>query len=265
MRSDRLASSVSLSSNSPAPYSPSSPAIDLTPGNEELAKLSRPAYLRSFTPLLEIFNKTEHKSCRGLSTFSRVVARAEDEFTRKKGAERFSIGGEASRTATDFNITPMHVVSGSESGTPEDSVAKMRMDEDLLKGSESPTRTPKHKHLADQVMGKHQRTGSVGAERHSSSDSEALERATMSPRDEIGSAAPSQLEREETYHKGEMYRLMDAYKLKPYFYELRGQELYVYRKENDETHKDMYFLGGGVFLRRRGRPHHRQVSPPLTT
>lgn len=144
----------------------------------------------------------------------------------------------------------MHVVSGSETGTPEDSMAKMRMDEDLLKGSESPTRTPKHKHLADQVMGKHQRTGSVGAERHSSSDSEALERATMSPRDEIGSAAPSQLEREETYHKGEMYRLMDAYKLKPYFYELRGQELYVYRKENDETHKDMYFLGGGVFLRR---------------
>ena len=215
---------MSLASNSPAPYSPSSPAIDLTPGNEELAKLSRPAYLRSFTPLLEIFNKTEHKSCRGLSTFSRVVARAEDEFTRKKGAERLSLGGEASKTATDFNITPMHIVAGSESG--EDSAtAKVRFDEELLKGSESPTRTPKHKHLAGQVMGRDPRSGSVG--RHSSSDSEALERATMSPRDEIGSAAPSQLEREETYHKGEMYRLMDAYKLKPYVYELRGQELYV--------------------------------------
>lgn len=222
MRSDRLASSVSLASSSPAPYSPSSPAIDLTPGNEELAKLSRPAYLRSFTPLLEIFSKTEHKSCRGLSTFSRVVARAEDEFTRKKGAERFSLGGEGSRTATDFNITPMHLVGGKDSGSTEDAIAKLKQEEELLKGSESPTRTPKHKHVAGQVLGSHVRTGSVGSQRHNSSDSDALERATMSPRDEIGSAAPSQLEREETYHKGEMYRLMDAYKLKPYFYELRG-------------------------------------------
>lgn len=104
--------------------------------------------------------------------------------------------------------------------------------------------------MAEQVLSREPRAGSVGSHRHNSSDSDALEKATMSPRDEIGSAAPSQLEREETYHKGEMYRLMDAYKLKPYFYELRGQELYVYRKENDDTHKDMYFLGGGVFLRR---------------
>lgn len=119
MRSDRLASSMSLASNSPAPYSPSSPAIDLTPGNEELAKLSRPAYLRSFTPLLEIFSKTEPRSCRGLSTFSRVVARAEDEFTKKKGPERFSIGGEASKTGSDFNISPVHIVSGKDTGSPE--------------------------------------------------------------------------------------------------------------------------------------------------
>ena len=43
---------------------------------------------------------------------------------------------------------------------------------------------------------------------------------------------------------------MEAFKLKPYYYELRGQELYVYRKKGDLMHKDMYFLGGGVFLRR---------------
>ncbi len=102
MRSDRLSSNVSLAS--PAPYSPSSPAIDLTPGNEELAKLSRPAYLRSFTPLQEIFNKTEHRSCRGLSTFSRVVAKAEDELSRKKKlAERMA----SPDARGDINLTPM--------------------------------------------------------------------------------------------------------------------------------------------------------------
>lgn len=239
LRIERLGSSVSLAS--PGPYSPSSPAIDLTPGNEELAKLAKPAYLRSFQPLLEIFSKTDPRSCRGLSTFSRVVAKAEDE-QRRKVVDRAVCDVTSSvspRAATASDSLPMTIVRGGSSGS-EDTAGRVSLGAVMAApgdGSESPTLTPKHKHLMGAVGGRHESTDS-------------LERATMSPRDEIGSAAPSQLEREETYHRGEMYRLMDAYKLKPYFYELRGQELYVYRKENEEQHKDMYFLGGGVFLRR---------------
>ena len=80
--------------------------------------------------------------------------------------------------------------------------------------------------------------------RRGSIDSNYGSESSRSSRSEIGSAAPSEEEREQAYHRGEMFRLMEAFKLKPYFYELRGQELYVYRKEGDAVHKDLYFLGG---------------------
>ncbi len=75
-RLDRLGSKITLEApGSPLSFSPSSPAIDYTPGAEDLVKLVPPNFLKSFKPLSERFRPKEPSHCsrKSLSTFSRIV------------------------------------------------------------------------------------------------------------------------------------------------------------------------------------------------
>lgn len=144
------------------------------------------------------------------------------------------------------------VMKGTESPTVSAEPQRLNFDEfekfGFNPGDFSPVMSPTHKKDITPTNGGY--TLNFADKRRGSIDSNYGSESSRSSRSEIGSAAPSEEEREQAYHRGEMFRLMEAFKLKPYFYELRGQEMYVYRKEGDAVHKDLYFLGGEVFIRR---------------
>lgn len=89
-RVDRLGNKLSLDTppGSPRSFSPASPAIDFTPGAEDLAKLVRPAYLYSFKPLQGRFSKAasqipQHGYRNSMSTFSRIVSTLQNPEPRR--------------------------------------------------------------------------------------------------------------------------------------------------------------------------------------